>query len=154
LDAEALRAQARAGTLPPLLRKLVRTSVRRSLDSAPRTTAGHTPLGDRLAALPADERHAFLLDLVRTQVAAVLGHASTRSVAVDRQFRDLGFDSLTAVELRNLLGSATGLRLPATLVFDHPTPEALARLLLAELLGTDADPAEPAGSVEAVAVDD
>ncbi|MFD5423850.1 SDR family NAD(P)-dependent oxidoreductase, partial [Streptomyces sp. NPDC127069] len=154
LDTEALRAQARAGTLPPLLRRLVRTSVRRSLDSAPRTTAGHTPLGDRLAALPADERHTFLLDLVRTQVAAVLGHASTRSVAVDRQFRDLGFDSLTAVELRNLLGSATGLRLPATLVFDHPTPEALARLLLAELLGTEADPAEPAGSVEVVAVDD
>ncbi|MEW1640266.1 type I polyketide synthase [Streptomyces sp. NPDC093801] len=154
LDTEALHAQARAGALPPLLRKLVRTSVRRSLEGAPQTTAGQTTAAGRLAALPAEERQAFVLDLVRTQVAAVLGHASARSVAVDRQFRDLGFDSLTAVELRNTLNSATGLRLPATLVFDHPTPEALTRLLLTELLGTDTGPAQPATAVRAASADD
>ncbi|MFJ8166801.1 SDR family NAD(P)-dependent oxidoreductase, partial [Streptomyces sp. NPDC096136] len=154
LDTEALHAQARAGALPPLLRKLVRTSVRRSLEGAPQTAAGQTTAAGRLAALPADERQAFVLDLVRTQVAAVLGHASARSVAVDRQFRDLGFDSLTAVELRNTLNSATGLRLPATLVFDHPTPEALTRLLLTELLGADADPAQPAAAVQVASADD
>ncbi|MEU8437117.1 type I polyketide synthase, partial [Streptomyces sp. NPDC029216] len=154
LDTEALHAQARAGALPPLLRKLVRTSVRRSLEGVPQTAAGHTPTAGRLAALAADERYGFVLDLVRTQVAAVLGHASARSVAVDRQFRDLGFDSLTAVELRNTLNSATGLRLPATLVFDHPTPEALTRLLLTELLGKAADTAEPAAAAPVAAVDD
>ncbi|MFI9629694.1 type I polyketide synthase [Streptomyces sp. NPDC052042] len=154
LDTEALHAQARAGSLPPLLRQLVRTSVRPSLEGDRQTAAGRTPLAARLAAQSADERHAFVLDLVRTQVAAVLGHASARSVAVDRQFRDLGFDSLTAVELRNTLNSTTGLRLPATLVFDHPTPEALTRLLLTELLGTAAGQAEPAVAGEVVAVDD
>ncbi|MEU3409090.1 type I polyketide synthase [Streptomyces sp. NPDC006670] len=154
LDTASLRTQARAGTLPPLLRKLVRTSVRRSLEGAPRTVAGQTTQADRLAALPREERYAFVLDLVRTQVAAVLGHASTRSVAVDRQFRDLGFDSLTAVELRNTLNSATGLRLPATLVFDHPTPDALTRLLLTELLGPDADAADVGTAVQVAAVDD
>ncbi|MFH7600553.1 type I polyketide synthase, partial [Streptomyces racemochromogenes] len=150
LDSGALHAQARAGALPPLLRKLVRTSVRRSLDGSPQTAPGQTPLAGRLAALPEDERYTSVLDLVRTQVAAVLGHTSARSVAVDRQFRDLGFDSLTAVELRNTLNTATGLRLPATLVFDHPTPDALTRLLLTELLGadTDTDPV-PAGTAVA-----
>ncbi|MEV6125171.1 SDR family NAD(P)-dependent oxidoreductase, partial [Streptomyces sp. NPDC052077] len=154
LDTASLHTQARAGTLPPLLRKLVRTSVRRSLEGVPRTAAGRTTQADRLAALPQEERHAFVLDLVRTQVAAVLGHASTRSVAVDRQFKDLGFDSLTAVELRNALNSATGLRLPATLVFDHPTPDALARLLLAELLGPDADASDAVMAAGVAAVDE
>ncbi|MFE9222916.1 type I polyketide synthase, partial [Streptomyces lavendulae] len=135
LDTTALRAQARAGALPPLFRQLVRGSVRRALHGAPQNATGSSP-ADRIAALPPADRYDALLALVRTQAATALGHESVRSVAVDRQFRDLGFDSLTAVELRNSLNTATGLRLPATLVFDHPTPEALTRHLLTELVGT------------------
>ncbi|MEU8774109.1 type I polyketide synthase [Streptomyces sp. NPDC048606] len=155
LDTGALRAQARAGTLPPLLRKLVRTPVRRALDGA-RETAGNPTVAGRLVDLPPEERHAFLLDLVRDRVATVLGHGTARSVAVDRQFRDLGFDSLTAVELRNALNAATGLRLPATLVFDQPTPEALTRFLLSELVGiTGVDGVGSVASVEvSVSVED
>ncbi|OWV12365.1 polyketide synthase [Micromonospora wenchangensis] len=91
-----------------------------------------------LAGLPDAERLPYLLDTVRTQVAAVLGYDATTSVDVQRPFRELGFDSLTAVELRNALGEAVGLRLPATMVYDHPTPAVLARHLYDELVGTAA----------------
>ncbi|MET9412313.1 SDR family NAD(P)-dependent oxidoreductase [Streptomyces sp. NPDC002935] len=129
LDTAALRNRA-AETVPALLRGLVRVSIR---GTAQRAATGS--LAERLAGLAADERDEALLELVRGEVAAVLGHSSPRAVQPTYAFQDLGFDSLTAVELRNRLVTATGLRLPATLVFDHPTPAALARHLGTELLG-------------------
>jgi acyl transferase domain-containing protein/acyl carrier protein len=121
-DTAVLRAQASAGTLPAVLRGLVRAPARRESGS----------LAKRLAELPEAEREGAVLDLVRSHAAAVLGHASAEAVEPDRAFQELGFDSLAAVELRNRLGTATGLRLAPTVVFDYPSAKALARYLLAE----------------------
>ncbi|QNP68026.1 SDR family NAD(P)-dependent oxidoreductase [Streptomyces roseirectus] len=129
LDAAALRAQAEAGTLPPLFRGLVRAPLLRRAAAAGPGTA-EPDLAARLAELSDAERDRLLLDLVHRHTATVLGHGAPGAVAPHRTFRELGFDSLTAVELRNSLGAATGLKLPATLVFDHPTPQAVAALLL------------------------
>ncbi|MFD4683951.1 type I polyketide synthase, partial [Streptomyces sp. NPDC058461] len=112
-------------------------------NSAPQEAG--SALRDRIAALPADDRDRALLDVVLGAVAAVLGHTDPGAVEATRSFRDLGFDSLTAVELRNRLATASGLTLPSTLVFDHPTPTALARLLRHDLLGAD-ETAEPAAT--------
>ncbi|MGW7824683.1 type I polyketide synthase, partial [Streptomyces puniciscabiei] len=128
IDLAALRAR---DDVPALFSGLARPTVRRrSLDPAASRTVG---LVERLASPAPGDRGAALLDVVREQVAAVLGHQDAQRVESSRAFRDLGFDSLTAVELRNALGTATGLRLPATLIFDHPTPKALAEHLLSDL---------------------
>ncbi|ARF53633.1 hypothetical protein B1H19_05070 [Streptomyces gilvosporeus] len=130
LDLAALRAQ---GEPQPLLRGLIRSRTRRS------GAAAASGIVQRLAGLSTAERREALLDVVRAQIATVLGHASPETIAPDRAFQDLGFDSLTAIELRNLLGKATGLRLPATTVFDYPTADALAGHLLDELFGAEAE---------------
>jgi acyl transferase domain-containing protein/NADP-dependent 3-hydroxy acid dehydrogenase YdfG/acyl carrier protein len=133
LDLAALRLQAKAGTIPALLRGLVRTPSRRVEGKS---------LQQRLAELPLDDRAGVVLALVRAEVAAVLGHSSPQAVDTEITFKELGFDSLTAVELRNRLGAATGLRLPATLVFDHPTPALVADRLLEEAAPQPGAPAE------------
>jgi acyl carrier protein len=133
LDTAALRA---AGTgVPPLLRGLVPARVREAAGSGP-STSGETPgarLVARLVELDAPAQEKQLLALVRTEAAAVLNYDRAETVDARRSFKELGADSLSAVELRNRLGRATGLRLSATVVFDHPTPTALAGRLWAEL---------------------
>ncbi|WP_455567660.1 SDR family NAD(P)-dependent oxidoreductase [Streptomyces celluloflavus] len=131
-----------AGTVPALLRGLVRTGRRTVAGGA--AEASRAGLAERLAALGEDERLRHLTDLIRTEAAAVLGHPSPAAIVAEREFRQAGFDSLTSVELRNRLATATGLTLPATLVFDYPTPVRLAAQLLGELAGLDGAPAAAA----------
>ncbi|HWM00889.1 MAG TPA: SDR family NAD(P)-dependent oxidoreductase, partial [Actinophytocola sp.] len=126
-----LDTTARRDTVPPLLRGLFRRA------AEPTGPAERSGLAARLAGLPPAERERTVATLVRTHAATVLGHDSARAVPAGRAFRELGFDSLTAVELRNRLATATGLTLPATVVFDHPTPGTLAAHLFTRLTGTE-----------------
>ncbi|MET0424000.1 MAG: SDR family NAD(P)-dependent oxidoreductase, partial [Actinoplanes sp.] len=123
------------GSAGALFRSLARRTARRSADAAPAVA----PVVSQLAALPVTDRLGALVELVRERAAATLGHPDLIGVGADRAFNDLGFDSLTAVEFRTGLADATGLRLPATLVFDHPTPTDVARYLLDELAPGDAE---------------
>ncbi|WP_416610751.1 type I polyketide synthase [Micromonospora sp. LOL_025] len=129
----------------PLLRGVPEAAVAADRDAGPggEATDPARALRDRLAGAPAGDRHPILLDLVRARVATVLGHASPGAVEADRDFLELGFDSLTALELRDALRQETGAELSATLLFDHPTPTALAHHLLGQLVGADAAGATP-----------
>ncbi|WP_203723883.1 type I polyketide synthase, partial [Actinoplanes teichomyceticus] len=135
LDLAALREQGDA--VHPLLRELAapaRPAARRAEPAGP-------DLPERLAGLSAELREETLLQTVRTEIATILGHPSAARVDPDRALSEVGFDSLTSVELRNRLSAITGLRLPATTIFDHPTPAALTRALLGELFPPGAEPA-------------
>ncbi|MFC8887009.1 phosphopantetheine-binding protein, partial [Streptomyces cinereoruber] len=123
LDRAELRRRAGAGLLPPLFGGLAPAPARR----AAATPSGS--LAERLGQVPEKDRERLVLDLVRETAALVLGHSDTGLIDDEHSFKELGFDSLTAVEFRNQLNAATGLRLPATVVFDHPSPAALATLL-------------------------
>ncbi|WP_428836488.1 type I polyketide synthase [Streptomyces cheonanensis] len=144
LDLGLLRAQP--GAASPLLRTLLRTPVR---PAARDSGAAADSLTAGLADLPEEERRARVLDIVRAEAGAVLGHADPATLDTERRFSELGFDSLTGVEFRNRVGALTGLRLPTTLVFDHPTLSDLTAFLLDRLAG----PARQEGTDPAVAVD-
>ena len=133
---------ARRDSLPSVLHGLV-PAARQRRTAGQAAAGGGGGLIRRLRGLPAPEQDRLLLEVVQAQVASVLGHSSAAAVDPARAFRDLGFDSLTAVDLRNRLNSATALQLPATLIFDHPTPEALVMALRERLLA-DAAPAQGA----------
>ena len=133
----SLDAVAEGGAVPPLLRGLVRVKRGQSSEDGAWTR--------RLAAVADGERRDLLLELVLAEVATVLGHPSPEAVQAQRSFLELGFDSLAAVELRNRLDRATGLRLPATLVFDRPTPGELVDVLLVELERHEPKDGQPAG---------
>ncbi|MFJ2444635.1 MULTISPECIES: phosphopantetheine-binding protein, partial [unclassified Streptomyces] len=133
------------------------------MEQEPVSGAVSDELAQQLAGLDPDEREKILVALVRTHAAAVLGHSDTEAIGAERPFSEAGFDSLLAVEFRDRLAGATGLNLPATLVFDRPTPVALAQRLLEELgegetaanaLSLNADIDRMASAVSAVELTD
>ncbi|MFI2478861.1 SDR family NAD(P)-dependent oxidoreductase, partial [Nocardia xishanensis] len=129
-DLDAMRS---AGfTVPALFSTLVphRRTAASGTSSAVRARLANTPDG---------ERFGVLVDIVRGQVAAILGHQNADAIAADKAFGELGFDSIAAIEFRNALKTVTGLHLPATLVFDYPTPQAMAKYLADEITGTGQD---------------
>ncbi|MFW5415667.1 hypothetical protein J0910_03400 [Nocardiopsis sp. CNT-189] len=152
----AMRPSPLLGDLPEVRQVLEQEAA--ELDAA---ASGGSALAERLAAAPAAERERLLSEAVRAQVATVLGYPSGQSVDLDQPFGELGVDSLAAVELRNGLNGATGLRLPSTLVFDHPTTAALIDHLRERLLPdtgesapVDAEIDALEASLDAIAADD
>nr|AAK19883.1 soraphen polyketide synthase A [Sorangium cellulosum] len=150
-DVNALGANA--DEVPPLFQRLVRARVARKAAS---NTALASSLSQRLSSLPPAESERFLLDLVRTEAATVLGLASFESLDPHRPLQELGLDSLIALELRGRLAAATGLRLQPTLLFDYPTPAALSRFFTTQFFGETTDrpaaPLTPAGSEDPIAI--
>jgi acyl transferase domain-containing protein/thioesterase domain-containing protein/short-subunit dehydrogenase/acyl carrier protein len=145
LDTAALRAQARVGMLPALFAELVHLPARRSLQDV-------GAFARRLAETPEQNRESVVLELLQSHVAAVLGHASGGDIEPTRTFSELGFDSLSAIELRNRLANATGLRLRAAAVFSYTTPADLAkhlqeRLAQQQLSGSSPIDHESAGTL-------
>ncbi|MGV9560695.1 beta-ketoacyl reductase, partial [Streptomyces sp. NPDC003401] len=145
-DLTALAAQAAAGQLSSMLQGLVRRPRRTAAAGGPVPAVS---LSDRLAGLSQEEQAEILLDLVRDEVAMVLGHTDAENVVPGQAFSEMGFDSLTAVELRNRLTGAVGIPLPATLIFDYPSPVAITEHLRAELV-----PDAASGTVQLAEVDE
>jgi acyl carrier protein len=145
LDAAALAATP-ADAVPAILRELATGYVRRP--AAATAPTGPADLAAQLAGLDAAERQSTLLEIVRTQAATALGHADIDAVRRGTAFKDMGFDSLTAVELRNRLSAVTGLRLPPAMVFDYPDPGSLVGYLDSRL-STEA-PETPAAAFDSV----
>ncbi|WP_456237922.1 type I polyketide synthase [Nocardia terrae] len=137
-DAGALRRESDVDAVPAVLRGFVRRPTRPA--QQPAAAAGS--LAAQLAGVPQARRGELVLEVVLTQAAAVLGHDSAADIRADQRFDEIGFDSLGGVEFRNRLGKATGLRLPSTLVFDHPTPAAVAKLVLSSIEPTVGEPAK------------
>ncbi len=133
IDLAALRANA--AVVPPMFADLITTSTRRQVDDSLAATKSKSALAHRLHGLSEEEQHAVLLDLVRSHIATVLGNTTPEAIDPDKAFQELGFDSLSAVEMRNRLKAATGLALSPTLIFDYPTPSRLAAYFRSELAG-------------------
>ncbi|MDT5219567.1 MAG: mycoketide-CoA synthase, partial [Mycobacterium sp.] len=148
IDLVALRAKFDAGTLPPMFVDLINAPARRQVDDSLAAAKSKSALLQRLDGLPEDEQHAILLDLVRSHIATVLGNTTPEAIDPDRAFQELGFDSLTAVEMRNRLKAATGLPLSPTLIFDYPNSAALAGYFHQELVGGERQDAQPAAPGE------
>jgi acyl carrier protein len=142
-ETAVLRAVAAGGQLPALLRPLVPGSVRRAA-----AAAGGGGLAARLAGLDGPQQEKMLIQVVRAEAAVVLGHASPETVPAGRAFKELGFDSLTAVELRNRLAAVSGRHLPATLIFDYPTAAALAEYIGTEVTGRKTAPLPLLGELD------
>jgi len=139
LDTAALTARARGGTLPAVLRGMIRVS--------PVAASAGVSLARQLAALPDADRDGVIMREVRNVASAVLGHLSGDAIDPDAPFTELGFDSLGAVEFRNRLAQLTGLTLPSTLIFDHPTAADVAKLVRSRIEEADSGVVEqaPAG---------
>ena len=133
IDLGALRAHAVA--IPPMFTDLINAPARRRVDDSLAAAKSKSALAHRLHGLPEAQQHAVLLDLVRSHIATVLGNTTAEAIDPDRAFQELGFDSLTAVEMRNRLKTATGLALSPTLIFDYPTPNGLVGYIRTELAG-------------------
>ncbi|HKB52294.1 MAG TPA: type I polyketide synthase, partial [Solirubrobacterales bacterium] len=132
IQSQGLRSLASVGVLPPIFSGLIRTPRRRAAEAS-------SALREHLATLSGEERERALLELVRSQVAAVLGHESADEIGPGKAFQDLGFDSLSAVELRNRLAMVIDMTLPPTLVIDYPTTTELSAFLHSEM-DTTAEP--------------
>jgi NADPH:quinone reductase-like Zn-dependent oxidoreductase/NADP-dependent 3-hydroxy acid dehydrogenase YdfG/acyl carrier protein len=148
LDRTALANATLSTRLPPLFTDLVRHPLRRLVTTE--ATAVKSALAQRLHGLTLDQQHDLLLDLVRSHIAVVLGHSNPQTIDPDRAFQELGFDSLTAVEMRNRLKTTSGLALSPTLIFDYPNSAALAGYMHRELVATPEQhsPAAAPGEVE------
>ena len=149
IDTTALRAKYDAGTLPPMFVDLINARARRQVDDSLAAAKSKSALLQRLEGLPEDEQHAVLLDLVRSHIATVLGSSTPEAIDPEKAFQELGFDSLTAVEMRNRLKAATGLALSPTLIFDYPNSAALAGYFRQELVGTSTESAPQVAPGEA-----